>query len=259
MNNLIPPADLLTNSKIGGFGVAKGVAISTADFEKFGEGVIANMVKQGFIEPDYRILDMRCGPGRMARPLTKILSKTGEYHGVDIVKPFINWCGKNYNKFNDFHFDHADIFSTHYNREGKLSAATYQFFFKDNYFDFIFSTSLFTHMLLNEIDHYLGEMRRVLKPGARCWNTILVMDNVAAERAAKLDPSDPHYMPHVIEHGRVKFADNPTGQIAFYEEPIRALHDRNGLEILEIRYGPLSGRKDNVRAGGQDIVIARKP
>ena len=38
------------------------------------------------LSPDHRVLDIGCGTGRMAIPLTSFLSKKGSYEGFDIVR-----------------------------------------------------------------------------------------------------------------------------------------------------------------------------
>ena len=41
--------------------------------------------------PDHKVLEIGCGIGRMAVPLTQYLS-TGTYDGIDVVADGINWC-----------------------------------------------------------------------------------------------------------------------------------------------------------------------
>lgn len=113
-------------------------------------------------------------------------------------------------------------------------------------------------MLIDEVENYIGEMARVLKPGAYCWNTYLLPDDVATELVKNLDGKTRWHLPYPIEGGMVRDPANPEAQIALYQDRILSMHEKNGLEIVDIRYGPWSGRLDNVRAGGQDIIIARK-
>lgn len=103
----------------------------------------------------------------MARPLTRYLKAS--YDGIDIVKPSIEWCAKIYaRRFPRFHFHFADLFNGEFNPEGKDLASEYQFPFADSTFDFVFLTSVFTHMLPPDTKNYLAEISRVLKPGATC-------------------------------------------------------------------------------------------
>ena len=222
-----------------------------------GEGITGNMIRQGFLRSNHKVLDVGCGLGRLARPLTKFLTD-GEYHGFDITLSSVEWCQETYRQFPNFHFRHVDLFNTYYNTATAADAANYRFPYEDATFDFVMSTSLFTHMMLPEVDNYLGEMGRVLKPGGHCWNTFLVMDTHAAELVQRLDGSTRWYLPHEIDGGRVRDPADPSAQIAFHEDRIREIHKRRGLDIIDVRYGPWTGRKENVRAGGQDVIIARR-
>src|SRR4029079_302816 len=67
-----------------------------------------------------------------------------------------------------FRFHHADIAGGAYNPSGRLTAGTYRFPFDDRSFDFVFLGSVFTHMLPEDVAHYLREIARVLAPGGTC-------------------------------------------------------------------------------------------
>jgi ubiquinone/menaquinone biosynthesis C-methylase UbiE len=49
-----------------------------------------------------------------------------------------------------------------------MQAAQYPFPFADSSFDFVYLVSVFTHMLPADMEHYLSEISRVLKPAAKC-------------------------------------------------------------------------------------------
>src|SRR5262245_9249020 len=110
LTDLIPPLDLLVQNRIG----IVDHRSSADEFRRVGEGIIGNMISQGFIRPDSKVLDVGCGLGRLARPLTKYLNG-GEYCGVDIVKSSIEWCRANYASYQNFDFRYADVYNTVYN------------------------------------------------------------------------------------------------------------------------------------------------
>ena len=59
----------------------------------------------GGSEPDQRVLDIGCGPGRMAIPLTRFLTEKGRYDGVDTWTEAVDWCAKNITpRFGNFNF-----------------------------------------------------------------------------------------------------------------------------------------------------------
>ena len=49
----------------------------------------------GKLKPGEKVLDVGCGLGRMAMPLTGYLKDGGSYEGFDIVAEGINWCKEN--------------------------------------------------------------------------------------------------------------------------------------------------------------------
>jgi SAM-dependent methyltransferase len=215
------------------------------------------MIRDGFIKTNSRVLDVGCGLGRLARPIVDYLER-GEYDGIDIVRSSIDWCTENYSPYPNFRFHHADIYSTYYNPQSKTAARDYTFPFSNRRFDFQWSTSLFTHMLPSEIDRYLSEIGRTLKKGGRCWNTFLLLDKEASELQQISDPKRMHLK--VRRSGyRLLDAQVPEKLIAIDQAIVEELYRKNGLQIIDIRYGRWSGRKGNIRYGFQDCVIALKP
>lgn len=253
-SSLIPPNELIVENGVGIGDYAK----IAEDFVKIGDGIVGRMIREGFIEESSNVLDVGCGLGRLARPLTKFLT-SGKYVGIDITQTSIIWCKDNYAEFNNFDFEFANIFSTYYNPTSTVKATEYEFPFPDEAFDFVWSTSLFTHMLINEVDNYLSQMSRVMKLGAHCWNTYLLLNDVSLECMNAGEAASRVKLEYPVEGGLVRDLANPEAQIGLFEDRILAIHEKYGLEIVEpIRYGPWSGRKDGILAGFQDIIIAKK-
>jgi ubiquinone/menaquinone biosynthesis C-methylase UbiE len=252
---LIPPDDLIVQNAIG-VNDKQNIA---AEFDAIGHGLIKEMVNNGFIKPETRVLDVGCGLGRTARALTKILNSSGAYIGLDTTKSSIEWCLENYSSFKNFTFIWSDVYSTFYNPSSQQSGSEYKFPVADNSIDFCYSTSLFTHLTLPVADNYLSEIHRVLRPGGKTWNTFLLLDEVSEPLAKRQNPARPNmYLPFPIEGGLVAIPHNPEALIGFYTHVIEGLHSKYGLRVLDLRNGPWSGRTDNIRAGHQDVVIAEK-
>ncbi len=252
--NRIPPEALIVENGIGCDDYQK----IASQFKQVGDGVTKNMMNAGLLKPSHRVLDVGCGLGRLSRPLTDFLVD-GSYVGLDATQTSIDWCKDAYDDVDNFEFIFADVFSNDYNVGAQLKASDYKFPLGDNQFDFVWSTSLFTHLVFEDFDNYIKEMSRVMKPGAKCWNTYLLLDAVALKLIETLNSKNTrHKLPYEVQGGRVRDLDNPESQIALYEEMVLETHEKHGLLVNDIRYGPWSGRRHNVRAGGQDVIIATK-
>lgn len=252
-HDLLPPVQMILDNKIGHW----SPDTVHDEFREIGEGVIGNMIAHHFIKPDSRVLDVGCGLGRMARALVPFLDG-GEYVGMDVTKSSVDWCSSAYARLPNFRFVHADVFSTTYNPASKVKAEDFTFPFPDGHFDFVWSTSLFTHLLQHQVDNYLKEMARVMKVGAYCWNTYLLLDEVNRDLVRDAKPTDRVFLPYDVPGGRVRDGNDPESQSAILQPYVVGSHLTHFLKIMEIRYGPWSGRKENIRAGYQDVIIARK-
>jgi len=141
--------------------------VGDGDFLAIGEAFGKMFVEQGGLKPHERVLDIGCGVGRMAIPLTNYLISPGQYAGFDIVKEGIDWCQQNITpRFANFEFQFLDVYNGHYNPAGKLAANSVRFPYESDRFDFVFLTSVFTHMLADGIERYLCEVQRVLNRAA---------------------------------------------------------------------------------------------
>jgi len=229
-------------------------------FEAIGREFKQYFVELGGLKPGQRALDVGCGIGRMAVPLTGYLSKDGEYWGFDIVKMGIKWCQNRITpKFPNFHFVHSNVHNRHYNPKGTIPAREFRFPFADGFFDFAFLTSVFTHMLPADLENYLREIARVLKPQGTCLITFFLLN---AESKALIHSGRSNFK-FVFEVPGTDFGcwtvseQDPECAVAYDEEVVRKLCAKHGLAIKDpIHYGRWCQRP--VSLSGQDIVIASK-
>ena len=72
--------------------------------------------------PHERVLEVGCGIGRMAVPLTGYLSG-GEYEGFDGMPKAIEWCQENISsEYPKFRFQVADVYNKKYNLRGDIQS-----------------------------------------------------------------------------------------------------------------------------------------
>ncbi|MFN8353371.1 MAG: class I SAM-dependent methyltransferase [Spirosomataceae bacterium] len=246
---------VIRNSKTGLIPPSEFVFIGGGDFEKIGQEYMQYFKQLCDIQPNYKILDVGCGMGRMAVPLTTFLNSDGSYDGFDIVKLGIDWCQHKYTPYPNFHFQLADIYNKHYNPKGTYKADEYKFPYASNTFDFVFLTSVFTHMLPKDLENYLSEITRVMKDGGKCLITFFIVNE---ESTAGINAQKSIFsLKYDYGFYRVEVKEDPEAVIGYQEAFVRELYKKYGLTIQEpIRYGLWSGRSNYFTY--QDIIIAQK-
>ena len=208
----------------------------------------------GGLKPEARVLDLGCGCGMMAQPLTKYLS-SGCYEGLDIVPVLIDWCRRTISRdYRNFHFELADVFNERYNSKGRFPPSNYVFPYKDEVFDFVFGKSLFTHMLPLDVENYFSNIVRVLKKGGTCFFSFFLLNNESLE-FMKAGKSNPNFR---YDFGGYRTATDKVVEaaIAYNEDFLLSLYKKYGLSTNSIRYGSWCGRPNFLTH--QDIIIATK-
>src|SRR5438270_697411 len=82
-----------------------------------------------------------------------------------------------------------------------------RFPYKDESVGFVFLTSVFTHMLRADVEHYVGEIVRVMKPKARCLITYFLLTNDS--RVLIEQGQSTLTFPYVIKDTAVRYANAP--------------------------------------------------
>lgn len=246
-DELVPPLELIFDG-----------TTSQADFVSGGDNFIRHfLIERALLTPDSHVLDLGSGIGQKARPLTRFLNDDGRYEGIDIVAAGIDWCRHAYRRYPGFHFQRADIHSVHYNPEGRLKASDYRFPFADASFQMVLLSSVFTHMLPHDMEHYFGEIARVLRTGGRCVVTFFLL-NPESRRRIEVGLNTIK-VPHRYGSDDCRVADitSPETTVAHDEVRVRGLFDRNRLSITDVTYGFWCGRQEFFGCL-QDVIIAMK-
>lgn len=236
-----------------------------------GDMNVRGFVDLAGLKPGASFLDIACGCGRVARALTKYLGPGATYEGFDAARKPIEWAqGAITPRFPNFHFRTADTFNKRYNPFGKTGASELIFPYEDDKFDFAFAGSLYTHMLPEEVENFVSETRRVLRPGGTTLATYCLLN----ERTLPLTVAG-RTMPRLVyKYGdcMVRSLKDPAHFIAHRESWVRSLYEKAGLKIVEpIARGtwaettPESKALEKYHLGGspsesasQDAVVAVK-
>lgn len=233
------------------------IFVGDGSWRSLGNEFLRHFKTLGGLRPHHCVLDIGCGIGRMAAPLTRYLDEHGRYFGFDIVKTGIEWCQNNITpRHSNFIFTHSNVANRHYNPAGTLKASEYVFPFENNMFDFVFLTSVFTHMFPADLENYLTEIARVMKPGGRCLITFFLF-NEESMAGIESGRSALPFAKHSPDYYYTRAPADPEAAIGFDEPYVHSIFRVRGLVISEpIQYGSWCGRREYLSF--QDIVVAIK-
>jgi SAM-dependent methyltransferase len=213
------------------------------------------------LRDDMKILEVGCGIGRDAIPLTEILGPAGRYVGIDVIAESIDWCSANITaRHPNFTFVHQDIHDDLHNPSGSIDVHTVRLPVPDSWADLVIMQSVFTHMLSDMVRHYLHEFARVINHRGLIYATVFLVDNgiLSTARETNLTPWNLRFEHSAGDGVYINDPDHPTGAVAYSEDLLEVLVEDAALRFVgPIRRGAWSG-SHVFPFDAQDVLVLRR-
>lgn len=208
------------------------------DYEKYYSGGkttakwVVNYIKRYIDVNNKKILDWGCGPGRIIRHLPEISDASNFFFGSDYNIEYVDWCNEN------LHCIHV-----------KKNLIAPPLDFESNFFDIIYSISIFTHLSEKMHHQWIKELNRVSKKEAILF--ITTHGNNFKKKLTKKEQLN-FSSGKLIEH-QYKIEGNRL--FAAYQPPsfFKILCEENGFTVLLH-----DERKSEVSKPNQDVWILKK-
>lgn len=228
-NNGLPDKFPYPNSKL----IFKIIAIPwVSEYYKSGKIIYSEMQDQLLkvnveLKNDFKLLDFGCGCGRLIRHFTTV--KNVQLFGTDLNPQLIKWCNENL--------------------PGKyfVNNILPPLNFEDNFFDFIYARSVFTHLSADYQKNWINEIKRILKP-----NGIFYFTTHGINTAINLTAKEKNILVEkgIFEHNFFEEGDN---KFSTYQTFIWTKENIiNNFELLLFEEGK------NTEHLSQDVYIIKK-
>lgn len=202
-------------------------------------------------------MDVGCGMGRTAVALTEYLSESSKYEGFDVIKEHIDWCQKISKDHPNFKFKYISLENDLYSNTGQ-KANLLEYPYQENSFDTVFLFSVFTHMPVDEIKHYLAQIFRVLKPSGKCLATFFTYNNRSEGLIS--DPSYYFNFKYKFENYRLMDKKVENANIAIEESFLIKIIKEIGFQNIKIEHGFWKDPNEKLyERNFQDIFVFQKP
>ncbi len=225
-------------------GVGNELLFSDARYLTASQSFWLGCLAAGHMGLDSRIVDVGVGCGRYAHVLRDLnfygLRFSGTYVGIDIDEEQLAWCEAN---FDDQRF--AFLASGHQSSSYRTgdTCSNGMSSLPDSSQDLVFSRSLFSHLLEEELTDYCTEAARVLVPGGKMLMTYYSLTNPPPTYGGR------HTFRHKVGIARVESLRQPTAAVAY---------DNLDLERIALEAGFLSVRFTAEEGLWQQMLIAQR-
>jgi SAM-dependent methyltransferase len=226
-------------------------------FGLIAKGHMAQLAQYAPIGPTHNIVEIGCGIGRDALPLTGVLT-TGRYLGIDIARDSIEWCSGNITpKHPNFEFIHYDVQDQLHNPNGTTHTADIVLPIDDGSIDRVIAQSVLTHMTEADITHYLRQFKRIMRPGAIAFLTCFIVYPEILSAAQHHTERTPFHLTfeHNLSDGCfINDPNHPMGAVAYTPEALTRMMDRGGFYDFRFARGNWSGALP-IPSAAQDALV----
>ncbi len=246
-NKYVPPRGLIYT----------GSSIGAKKYLKEGVNQLELLKDEINLLPSDTILDIGSGVGRTAIALSSYLNAQARYEGFDVVKKGVDWCNSGLGKdFPNFNFKYVSLFNDLYNTSNN-SALDFIFPYEDHTFDKIFTFSVFTHMMLDEIQHYFKQIQRVITNEGLCFSTLFLY---SSEDESYIATRKDFNFPFKGDDGYRLMNENvKSGNIAIHKDKLDEMLKNAGLKRVKFIDGFWKDKvRDYSKKEYQDIVIFKR-
>jgi SAM-dependent methyltransferase len=203
------------------------------------------MMDKGLVALDSDVVDIGVGCGRYAHHLRDYDFKgerfTGQYTGIDIDEEMLAWCRAHFDseRFSFIKSSHSS--ATYRNQSGQK--AFYSIPLEDQSRDLVFSTSLYTHLLEDELQNYCAEAFRILRPGRSMAMYVFCLDFPPPTFMTR------HTFAHRIGAAAVESLANPEAAVAYDSAFLIEMCRKIGFSDVSIK---------TVEGEAQPLLLAHK-
>jgi SAM-dependent methyltransferase len=217
-------------------GVGNNLLFNQAYHLQTGAGFWLSWLSARYVGANSDILEIGCGCGRIAHHLRGDWF-VGSYVGIDIDPEALQWCTSHFPspKFTFLPSPHVSATYTSQSVDKGAPIA----FPEDWEKDFIYSTSLYTHLLEDELANYTRESFRVLRKDGTMYMTFFCLDSVELGKRWTFN--------HKIGDAFVENIRYPEAAVAYTRDYMEKLCYSVGFKHLSI-----------IEDRGQSSLICRK-
>ena len=210
------------------------------EFYSSGLKFAETLITWGGLRSTDRVLDVGCGPGRIAIGIGETFGWTNRYLGIDVIRTDIKVANQNITSAHrTFQFKHIDVHNGLYNPNGLMKSTEVRFPLDDQSVDFVLASSLFTHMFDADVKRYVSEIGRVMVPGGKILTTWFALTPEVLERS--LAGMSRFQFSHQQPDGtRTTRPEAPEEILAFDQTRIQALFAEAGFAVTAFHRGAWS-------------------